>query len=635
MNLPRHTVALIALGLLASCADAAPPAQSDGVETFANPPELAPDARGVYDLRLAPTAVEIGGRRYCLRAYNGSVPGPTLRVRAGANRRVHVNLRNELNRSDWREISGMEGHETPSCHDFNVTNLHFHGGHVQPNFATADAADPCVGDGCGEGQRYHGDNVLITVQPAGMARYRWDLDEDGTHHEGTQWYHPHTHGSTAIQVINGAAGALIVEGALDAEPTVAATRERVMVIQEMPLTHETVRPLAQGEACTAANLSVNNFLGVTEGMPMVLNGKVKPRLITAPGQVERWRMVYAGTPDEMGMKLHPALDANCERFDVTRRVELVQYARDGITMPRYYRNDTVWVSPGYRVDSFVQMPTTPQVMCLVGRRVHDPLGSVIGIVEVRAGRTPTATAIPPEATVTSHAPPTTWTGRVDGVMTTVSCDSVTRIHQRVSLLTTPVPQGSAQALSTGAACTPPAGPHTPHAGAPVCQCPAPNINCRSFEDRRFRNYRSDRVAVMGDSEKWEIVAFDGHPFHIHINPFLVCANDSNKEPNFPHWRDTFWVQAEDRPRQVMMNFRAFTGRFVTHCHKLNHEDEGMMELVEVCAPGDTACRCQRMEADGSCVSQAGCQTDDRQCQFAALATASFPRPLPPMPDLCR
>jgi hypothetical protein len=168
----------------------------------------------------------------------------------------------------------------------------------------------------------------------------------------------------------------------------------------------------------------------------------------------------------------------------------------------------------------------------------------------------------------------------------------------------------------------------------VCQCPSPNINCRRFEERRARNYRSDRVAVTGDSERWEVVALDGHPFHVHINPFLVCPNDSNKEPNFAHWRDTLWVQADDRARHLLMNFRAFTGRFVTHCHKLNHEDEGMMELFELCARDDRACQCQRTDAMGQCVSQAGCQEDDRQCAFAAEVTASYPRPPLPNPARC-
>jgi FtsP/CotA-like multicopper oxidase with cupredoxin domain len=630
----RGAAALLALAV-AGCADADAPQVSDGVETFANPPELAPDADGVYQLRFGPRAVEIAGRRYCLRTFNGSVPAPTLRLRAGDRRRVHVDLHNEFTAADGREVSGMEGRERPTCHDFIITNLHFHGGHVQPNYATVDAADPCAGDGCASMQRYFGDNVLHEVRPGESARYRWDLDEDGPHHEGTDWYHPHTHGSTAIQVVSGASGAVIVEGPLDAEASVAATRERVMMINEIPLDHATTTPLAAGEACTAANLSINNFLAVTEGMPIVINGRVKPRLITSPGQVERWRMVYAGTPDEMGMTLHPGLDANCTRYDPLRRTELVQYARDGVTLPHYYRSPVAWVSPGYRIDAFVPMPATAQTLCLVGRRTHDPAGSVIAIVEVRADAPrATTTAVPPESVVTAHAPPITWAGRVDGASTQVSCESVQRIHQRVGLLMPPIPSGGTTMLSHGGSCEADHGSHARDPNAPVCQCPAPNINCRNFEDRRLRNYRSDRVAVVGTSEKWEVVATDGHPFHIHINPFLVCPNDSNKEPNFAHWRDTLWVQVDDRPRQLLMNFSAFTGTFVSHCHKLNHEDEGMMELVEICAEGDRECQCQRNDSNGQCVSQAGCQADDRQCEFAARTTASFPRPPLPDPMLC-
>lgn len=608
---------------------------------YADPPELAPDERGVYVLRLAPQEVAIGGRRFCLRAYDGAVPGPTIRIapratgESAAPRKVRVELHNDLVGADFREVSGQEGHEAPSCHDFNLTNLHFHGGHVQPNAATADAADPCVGAGCAEGGRYHGDDVLITVAPGEVAQYRWDLDEDGTHHEGTDWYHPHIHGGTAIQVLNGALGALVVEGAVDALPDVAATRERVMVLTELPLTDEHTRPLADGEACSQATLSVDNFLAVTEGNPIQLNGKAAPRIVTAPGQVERWRMLYAGTPDEMGMKLYAGKDPDCRDWDETARTPIVQYARDGMTMPHYYTDDTVWVSPGYRVDAFVAMPATEATLCLVGRRVHDLAGSVIAVVNVRASAgAATTTTMPSEAAVTALAKPTSWTGVVDGVTQTVSCDSVTEVHQRVGLLMPPIPTPTSMVMSDGGACTPD-GEHGMGAmeDAPVCECPTPNINCRSFEQRRARGYRSDRVAVVGTSEKWQIVALDGHPYHIHINPFLVCPNHSNKEPNFAHWRDTMWVQVEDGPRDVMMRFDGFTGRFVEHCHKLNHEDEGMMELVEICAPDDLECQCQRFD-DGQCVSQAGCQADDLHCLFAAEATAAYPGPVPPLPDLC-
>jgi suppressor of ftsI len=32
---------------------------------------------------------------------------------------------------------------------------------------------------------------------------------------------------------------------------------------------------------------------------------------------------------------------------------------------------------------------------------------------------------------------------------------------------------------------------------------------------------------------------------------------------------------------IRMRFADFTGRFVFHCHILNHEDAGMMAVVEV------------------------------------------------------
>jgi L-ascorbate oxidase len=257
-------------------------------------------------------------------------------------------------------------------------------------------------------------------------------------------------------------------------------------------------------------------------------------------------------------------------------------------------------------------------------------------VDPAAGKA-TSTEMPDEATVGALAPPTTWMGMVDGKMQEVSCDSVKTIHQKVALLVpTPGDKVPMEQAATPGACVPdPDHDHpTIDPNLPVCVCPEPNINCRRFDERRALGYRSDRVMTVDTSERWQIVAFDGHPFHIHINPFLVCPNHSNKGPNFAHWRDTYWVQAEDGPQAVMMNFRKFTGQFVIHCHKLNHEDEGMMELTEICAAGDEACLCQGKDMNGQCISQAGCKADDKRCQFAKAAADAAPLPPPPDPALC-
>src|SRR5215210_3518150 len=105
----------------------------------------------------------------------------------------------------------------PNCyHGDNVTNFHLHGTHVSP-------------------QRPQ-DFVLLNLFPYGSdADGKIPKDENGEYKEnyavgeyqvnvnplpwnqapGTHWYHPHKHGSTSIQVLNGMAGALIIEGAFD------------------------------------------------------------------------------------------------------------------------------------------------------------------------------------------------------------------------------------------------------------------------------------------------------------------------------------------------------------------------------------------------------------------------------------
>jgi FtsP/CotA-like multicopper oxidase with cupredoxin domain len=350
--------------------------------------------------------------------------------------------------------------------------------------------------------------------------------------------------------------------------------------------------------------------------------------------VERWRLVFGGSTAEQGMKLHPALDARCERWDVLSTIEFVQIARDGVTLPRFHRSDTMWVSPGYRIDALVKMPPARQTLCLVARRPSDPLGSPMLVVDVDpAAGAATEVDLPDEAAVTALSPPTTWMGLVDGRMQEVSCDSVKSVHQKVVLLVpTPGETPPTKEARTPGACQPHG--HGVDLDAPTCVCPEPNISCRRFDERRARGYRSDRVMTVGTSERWQVMASDGHPFHIHINHFLVCPNRSNKEPDFAHWRDTYWVQADDGPQSFLMNFRRFTGRFVLHCHKLNHEDEGMMELQEICAPGDRDCLCLGSDGAGGCISQAGCKADDPRCEHARRATEAFPLPPPPDPKLC-
>jgi FtsP/CotA-like multicopper oxidase with cupredoxin domain len=101
-----------------------------------------------------------------------------------------------------------------------------------------------------------------------------------------------------------------------------------------------------------------------------------------------------------------------------------------------------------------------------------------------------------------------------------------------------------------------------------------------IDGRRFDPDRVDQRIALGAIEEWTVVNDDhsDHVFHIHTNPFQVMA--INGEPlATPLWRDTVIV-----PRDGSLTFRSrfldFTGKTVLHCHMMNHEELGMMQLIE-------------------------------------------------------
>jgi hypothetical protein len=147
-----------------------------------------------------------------------------------------------------------------------------------------------------------------------------------------------------------------------------------------------------------------------------------------------------------------------------------------------------------------------------------------------------------------------------------------------------------------------------------CDCAGYNVNCENFELADRDRYPFDRDLPLGAVEHWRVsTSFDGHPFHIHINPFVLCPGEPNVfEPlPFPHLRDTVHVNL-GRNIDLLAEYRAFTGPFVLHCHKLTHEDHGMMELLRVCDPAeDDTCGEHQWRA---------CDDDDLACWQALAAT---------------
>jgi FtsP/CotA-like multicopper oxidase with cupredoxin domain len=94
----------------------------------------------------------------------------------------------------------------------------------------------------------------------------------------------------------------------------------------------------------------------------------------------------------------------------------------------------------------------------------------------------------------------------------------------------------------------------------------------------------DRVDVstrLDATEIWQVENLVGldHPFHLHGFQFQVLDRDGVPEP-FPSWKDTVNVPKHQTVRFIV-RYANYPGRWMFHCHILDHEDHGMMGVLEV------------------------------------------------------
>ncbi len=96
--------------------------------------------------------------------------------------------------------------------------------------------------------------------------------------------------------------------------------------------------------------------------------------------------------------------------------------------------------------------------------------------------------------------------------------------------------------------------------------------------------RVDVRAPIGSTEIWQIENVVGmdHPFHLHGFQFQVIGRNGVPEP-FRSWKDVVNVPKHQTVRFVV-RYDDFPGKWMFHCHILDHEDHGMMGILEVKPP---------------------------------------------------
>jgi len=461
-------------------------------------PEVRPSAHGELNtmLRMQYAYKNIGGHRLYVRTYEGTVPGPTLRLKPGDV--LRIKLINDMPPN--RDPTPID-HSLP--HEFNTTNFHSHGMHVSPSGIA--------------------DNVMRIMEPG--KSYDIEIAIPSDHIPGTNWYHPHAHGSADVQIASGAVGALIVDGDFADVPEIAAAKERLLVLTEAVFDEfGMIEDFGTLFPETAAR-----FLAV--------NGVREPTITMRPGEVQRWRILHAGWQDDIFMELEG------HTLNTVAR-DGIPLGRMGLTVPRKPQQPTDYpnamlMAPGQRIDVLVQAgkPGSYLLRAVPNNQGYDsPTGPIAHLVvegEPLPMNLPTKLPASPEKLIGDDE---------------ITGTRVLKFSQA-------------------------------HVGG--------TESWRTFrfmiDGKTFDPNRVDQRVRLGAAEEWTILNEDSddHVFHIHVNDMLLTK--INGEPLAePIWLDTAIV-----PGKGSITFRSrfldFTGKFMLHCHMMNHEDLGMMQVVEVYA----------------------------------------------------
>jgi FtsP/CotA-like multicopper oxidase with cupredoxin domain len=103
--------------------------------------------------------------------------------------------------------------------------------------------------------------------------------------------------------------------------------------------------------------------------------------------------------------------------------------------------------------------------------------------------------------------------------------------------------------------------------------------------REYDMGRIDFQVPFGQVERWRFRTNGNapHPVHVHGASFQVQKRTGGRNRTYAWesgWKDT--VLLEDRETvEVLIRFDAYRGLYLMHCHKLEHEDMGMMSNFEV------------------------------------------------------
>ncbi|RZM79114.1 multicopper oxidase family protein [Leptolyngbya iicbica] len=377
---------------------------------------------------------------------------------------------------------------------------------------------------------YHGlhispqiDDVFREVAPGESYTYEFQIPQN--HPAITGWYHPHYHLNVASQVFGGLAGPLIIRGDLDDVPELRQAAEALLMLQDFDPQNTLREPHALGKRWGR------------EGSLLTASGQQNPVIKLPQNGLLRLRLINASASRIYQLQLpeHPWFLIATDRGAIAEPTEL----------------DTLQLSPGERADLLIPGQRDPKDYEILSLPYDRGIANIVESLGDEVEQ------------ISGVVPPT------QAVMATLRYQPSDRVsplpmpQKLIPVAPLPAPQTTREfVLNHGIDST---------AGSTGFI-----INGQSFVmDRVNTQVRLNQV------EDWRIInqASMDHPFHLHTNRFQVIERNGQPETLLT-WKDTVGLKGYETVT-IRVRFEDFIGRTVYHCHILDHEDQGMMGILDI------------------------------------------------------
>ncbi|MDU0814211.1 outer spore coat copper-dependent laccase CotA [Bacillus siamensis] len=461
-----------------------------------------------------------------LWGYNGLFPGPTIDVNQGES--IYVKWMNDLPDKHFLPVDhtihhSESGHQEPDVR----TVVHLHGGETPP-------------DSDGYPEAWFTRDFKETGPYFEKEVYHYPNKQRGA----LLWYHDHAMAATRLNVYAGLAGMYIIRERKEKQLKLPAGEYDVpLMILDRTLNDDGSLSYPSGPDNPSETLPTPSIVPFLCGNTILVNGKAWPYMEVEP-RTYRFRILNASNMRTFTLSL-----SNGGRF--------IQIGSDGGLLPRSVRTQTISLAPAERYDVLIDFSAFDGEHIILTNGTGcggdvDP-DTDANVMQFRVTK-------PLKGEDTSRKPK---------YLSAMPDMTSKRIHNIRTLKLTNTQDKY---------------------GRPVL-----TLNNKRWHDPVTEAPR------LGTTEIWSIInpMRGTHPIHLHLVSFQVLDRRPfdleryNKfgdivytgpavppPPSEKGWKDTVQAHSGEVIR-IAATFAPYSGRYVWHCHILEHEDYDMMRPMDV------------------------------------------------------